>query len=104
MMLFFLRVSAIKDRDFLFRVVIILPLRILIFFIELHNEKRMLEVNEEVAHVRHLLGLLLVRDHVKCRIAILVVTINLFFKLLLRETVWDVLDTQVRPEILTLLD
>jgi len=59
--LFFWR-APVVDADLLVRVVE-LPRLALVLLIEVDDEERVLEVNEEVAHIGHFLGLLLVRNN-----------------------------------------
>ena len=63
----------------------------------------MLEFNEEVAHVGHLLWLLFVFNNVERGIPALVVAIDLVFQLLFRVAAWDVLDAEVSSQLKTLL-
>ena len=72
----FLGVAAVVHADFLVRVVQ-LPGFTLVLVVEVDDEEWILEVDEEVAHVRHLLRLFLVFDYVKSGITSLVVPINL---------------------------
>jgi len=62
-----------------------------------------LEANEEVALVSGLLGLFLVRNWFDCPVAALVPAVDLFLQLLLRVATWDVLDAEVRAQVLRLL-
>ena len=86
-----LRVASVVDADLLVRVVQ-LPVLILILFIEIDNEKRVLKVDEEVAHIRVLLRLFLISDDVKVAVSILVSPINFLLELLFVVATRDVLD------------
>ena len=63
----FLGRATIVDTDLLVAVVE-LPRLTLILLVEVHDEERVLEVDEEVSHVGHLLRLLLIGDNVECRV------------------------------------
>lgn len=72
-----------------------LPSLTLVLVVEVDDEKWILKVNEEVAHVGHLLGLLLVFDDVKRGISPFMIAINLVFELLFGVATWDIFHTQV---------
>ena len=99
----FLRRATIIDTDLLVTVVE-LPRLTLILLVEVHNEERVLEVDEEVSHVGHLLRLLLISDDVECRIPVLLCPIDLILELFLRVAARNILDTQVGSKVLTQLD
>lgn len=98
----FLGVAAIVDPDLLVGVVE-LPRLTLVLVVEVDDEERVFKVNEEVAHVGHLLWLLFVFNNVERGIPALVVAIDLVFQLLFRVAAWDVLDAEVSSQLKTLL-
>ena len=81
-----------------------LPRLTLILFVEVHYEERVLEVDEEVSHVGHLLRLFLISDNVECRVPVLLCSIDLILQLFLRVAARNILDTQVGSQILSHLD
>ena len=90
----FLRISAIVHANLLIGVVEF-PSLTLVLVVEVHHEQWILEVNEEVAHVGHLLRLLLVFDDVKRGISSFMIAINLVFEFLLGVATWDIFHTQI---------
>lgn len=98
----FLGVATIVDPDLLVGVVE-LPRLALVLVVEVDDEERVFEVDEEVAHVSHLLWLLFVFNNVERGIPALVVAIDLVFQLLFRVAAWDVLDAEVSSQLKTLL-
>ena len=86
-----LRVAPVVDADLLVRVVQ-LPVLVLILLIEIDNEKRMLKVDEEVAHVRVLLRLFLIGDDVEIAVSILVRSVDFLLELLFVVATRDILD------------
>ena len=72
----FLGRATIVDTDLLVAVVE-LPRLTLILLVEVHDEERVLEVDEEVSHVGHLLRLLLISDDVECRVPVLLCSVDL---------------------------
>jgi len=98
----FLGVATIVDPDLLVGVVE-LPRLALVLVVEVDDEERVFEVDEEVAHVGHLLWLLFVFNNVERGIPALVVAIDLVFQLLFRVAAWDVLDAEVSSQLKTLL-
>ena len=97
------RVAAVIDSYLLIRVVEF-PGFTLIFVEEVHHEEWVLKVNEEVAHVGHFLGFLLVFNDVKSGISSLVVTINLVLELFLGIPTWDVFYAKICSQFKPLLD
>ena len=71
------------------------PSLTLVLVVEVDDKEWILEVYEEVAHVGHLLRLLLVFDDVKCGISPFMIAINLVFELLFSVATWDIFHTQV---------
>ena len=100
--LFFGRATII-DTDLLVAVVE-LPRLTLILLVEVHDEQRVLEVDKEVSHVGHLLRLFLISDDVKCRVPVLLCSIDLILQLFLRVAARNILDTQVGSQVLSHLD
>lgn len=94
---------AIVDSDLLIRVVQ-LPRLPLVLVVEVDDEERVLEVDEEVAHVRLLVRLLVVLDDVQGRVSALVLLVDLVLELLLGVSAWDVFDAEVRSKIFPLHD
>ena len=90
----FLGRATIVDTDLLVAVVE-LPRLTLILLVEVHDEERVLEVDEEVSHVGHLLRLLLIGDDVECRVPVLLCSVDLILQLFLRIAARNILDTQV---------
>ena len=97
------RLAAVVNSNLLVRVVQ-LPGLALILLVEVHDEERVLEVDEEVAHVGHLLGLLLVRDDVDVPEHVAVGLVDLVLQLLLVVSTRDVFDAKVGAKIEGLLD
>ena len=89
--LFLLRVASIVNAN-LFVGVIKLPVLVLILLVKVNYEERVLEVDKEVPHVGHLLGLLLVRDDVEVGVSVFVRSVDLIFQLLLIVATGNVLD------------
>ena len=81
-----------------------LPGLTLVLVVEVDDEKWILEVDEEVAHIRHFLRLLLILDNVKSRVSPFVVSIYLVLQFFLRVAAWDVFHAKVGSQIMTLLD
>lgn len=73
---FLLGVAPIVNSNFLVRVVE-LPILVLILFIEVNDEQWVFEVDKEVPHVSHFLGLFLISDDVEIAVAIFVRSIYL---------------------------
>ena len=99
----FLGVAAVVHADLLVRVVQ-LPGFTLVLVVEVDDEEWILEVDEEVAHVRHLLRLFLVFDYVKSGITSLVVPINLVLEFFLGISTRDVFHAKVGSQIRALLN
>ena len=98
----FLRITAVVDADLLVRVVE-LPGLTLVLVVKVNDEQWVLEVDEEVTHIRHFLWLLLILDNVKSRVSPFVVTIDFVLQFFLRISAWDVLHAKVGSQIMTLL-
>ena len=88
------RVAPVVDADFLVRVVQ-LPVLVLILLIEIDNEKRVLKVDEKVAHVCVLLRLFLIGDDVKITVSILVRSVDFLLELLFIVAAGDILHAQI---------
>ena len=99
--LFFGR-SAVEDHDLFVRVMG-LPHSALVFLKEVHDKERVLEIDEEVAHVGHLFGLLLIGDNIASGVAASVIDIDLVPQILLCVAARKVLNAEVRAEIFALL-
>ena len=99
---FLFGVAAVVDADLLVGVVE-LPRLPLVLVVKVDDEERVLEVDEEVTHVRHLLRLFLVFDNVQRGVSALVVLVYLVFQLLLGVAAGDVFDAQVGPQVQPLL-
>ena len=99
----FLRAVAVVNANFLLRVVLLHGLS-LIDFEEVNHKKWVFEVNEEVAHVGLSIGLFFVADDVEAAVHILVSLVQLILQLFLTVPAWNVLDTQVGPQIFALFD
>ena len=67
----------------------------MILLIEIDDEKRVLKVDEKVAHVRVLLRLFLIRDDVKVAVSILVRSVDFLLELLLVVAAGDILHAQI---------
>ena len=87
-------VASVVDSYFFVRVVQ-LPVLVLVLLIEIYHEKRMLEVDKEVAHVGILLWLFLISDDVKIAVSVFVRTIDFLLQLFLVIATWDVLNAKV---------
>ena len=71
-----LRGVAIVNADLLL-LVRVLPSAPLVVLVEIHHEERMFKVDEEVAHIRHFLWLLVVLDDVQGSVPVSVLLVNL---------------------------
>lgn len=69
---------------------------------EIYDEERMLEVDEEVAHICLLHRLLWVRDDVDLPIHVSVLLVDLFLQLLLRQRVGNILHAEVGAKVFRL--
>ena len=101
-MTLFFGITTVEDANF-FVGVVKLPSFTLVLFKEIYDKKWMLEVDEEVAHVGHLLWLFLISNNVEGRVATLVSDVYLIFELFLRVATRDVLNAQISPQVLALL-
>ena len=99
---FLFGIAAVVDADLLVGVVE-LPRLPLILVVKVNNEERVLEIDEEVPHVRHLLRLFLIFNDVQRGVSPLVVLVYLVFQLLLGVAAGDVFDAQVGPQVRPLL-
>lgn len=95
--------NSIVDSDLLIRVVK-LPGLALVLLVEVDHKKGVLEVDEEVAHVRHLLRFFLIRNDVDVPEHVLVRLVDLVSQLFLGVSARNVLDAEVRPQITSLFD
>ena len=98
-----LRGVAIVNADLLL-LVRVLPSAPLVVLVEIHHEERMFKVDEEVAHIRHFLWLLVVLDDVQGSVPVSVLLVNLVLELLLRVATGNVFDAEVGAEVFALLD
>ena len=99
----FLGRATIIDTDLLVAIVK-LPRLTLILLVEIYDEERVLKVDEEVSHVGHFLRLLLISDDIKCRVPVLLCSIDLILQLFLRVAARNILYTQVCSQILSHLN
>jgi hypothetical protein len=98
----FLGISPVKDA-YLFIRVVQLPGLALILLVEINDEKGVLKVYEEVAHVVLVLGHLFVRNNVNCCVPIKLRFIDLVLELLLLIATRDVLHAKICAQVLPLL-
>lgn len=97
-----LGVVAVEDADLLV-LVGLLPGAALVLLVKVDDEERVLEVDEEVTHVGHLLGLFFVKDDVDGGVPVFVRLVDLLLQLVLRKAARDVLDAKIRPRVYPLL-
>ena len=83
----------------------VVPLTILKIMAKVKDEERVLEMNEDIASINSLFTVVILVSHILYGgISISMIDINLIFYLCSTISTWNVLDTEVSPQVLSILN
>ena len=89
----------------LFAWCMVVPLTILKIMAKVKDEERVLEMNEDIASINSLFTVVILVSHILYGgISISMIDINLIFYLCSTISTWNVLDTEVSPQVLSILN